>query len=286
VIAAAGDIACGTGYVGSYCVQMQTSNLILGINPTAVLALGDIQYEQSAYSDYVDASTNPKIGYDKSWGRFKPKTYPAIGNHDYLTPIATNYLKYWSQYAAKQGPWANVSGHPELGYYSFDVGAWHLISFNSNCGQVSCSAGSPQETWIKADLAAHPTACTLVFAHHPFRNSFFETSNEPRYPALFQDFYNAGVDLLLVGHAHDYERTAPMDPAGNIDMGHGVREFVVGTGGHGPTGTSATPKPFSQAHASPVFGALVLTLHPTSYDWSFKGIPGYTFTDSGSLACH
>ncbi|MDX6645667.1 MAG: hypothetical protein QOK40_1394, partial [Miltoncostaeaceae bacterium] len=286
VIAAAGDIACGNGYIGNYCVQMQTSDQIIQMNPVAVLALGDIQYEQGAYADYMDSSSNVKVGYDKSWGRFKAKTYPAIGNHEYITPVADNYLKYWSDYAARRGPWSALAGNPVKGYYSFDVGAWHLISFNSNCGQLSCAKGGEQETWIKNDLAAHPNRCTLAFAHHPFRNSFFETSKEPRWPDIFQTFYDAGVDLVLVGHAHNYERTAPMNPAGGIDRTRGVRTFVVGTGGKGPAGASATPQPFSEAHAGGTLGVMKLTLHPAGYDWDFRGLPSTPFVDMGAGSCH
>jgi chitodextrinase len=286
VIAAAGDIACGSGYVGNHCLQMQTADQILKINPVAVLALGDIQYESSAYADYIDSSSNVKIGYDKSWGRFKAKTYPAIGNHEYLTPLATNYFKYWSDFAAKRGPYAKLAGDTVKGWYSFDIGAWHLISFNSNCKRIDCTKGSEQETWIKNDLAAHPNKCTLAFAHHPFRNSFFETSSEPRWPDIFQDFYDAGVDLVLVGHAHNYERTAPMNPAAGIDRTRGVRTFVVGTGGKSPAGASATPKPFSETHSGKTIGVLKLTLHSSGYDWSFNGVAATPATDIGAGSCH
>jgi acid phosphatase type 7 len=286
VVAAAGDIACGTGYQGDYCMQMQTSDQILKMNPAAVLALGDIQYEGGAYSDYVNASSNPKIGYDKAWGRFKTKTYPAIGNHEYLTPLADNYFRYWSDFAARRGTWAKLGGDPVKGWYSFDVGAWHLVSFNSNCKRVDCTSGGEQYNWLKQDLAAHAARCTLAFAHHPFRNSFFETSLEPRWPDIFKLFYDTGVDLVVVGHAHNYERMAPIDPSASIDRARGVRQFVVGTGGRSPAGASATPKPYSEAHAGKTIGVLKLTLHAAGYDWSFNGVAATPMTDTGSATCH
>jgi hypothetical protein len=234
----------------------------------------------------MDSSSNSKIGYNKSWGRFKSKTYPAIGNHEYLTSLPDNYFRYWSDFAAKRGPYANLAGDPVKGWYSFDVGAWHLISFNSNCKRVDCTTGSEQETWIKNDLAAHPNRCTLAFAHHPFRNSFFETSLEPRWPDIFQDFYNAGVELVVIGHAHNYERMAPINPSASIDRARGVRQFVVGTGGRSPAGASATPKPYSETHSGKTIGVLKLTLHSAGYDWSFNGVAATPATDIGSGTCH
>jgi calcineurin-like phosphoesterase family protein len=278
-IAAAGDIACGRESRGADCVEGRTADLIEEIDPAAVLALGDIQYESSSYLDYLD-------GYDRSWGRFKDRTYPAIGNHEYNTPVADNYLRYWDDFAAATGPWSDLEGSPKEGWYSFDLGAWHLIGFNSNCRRVSCLEGSEQERWIREDLAAHPARCTLAFAHHPFRNSFFETSKEPRWPDIFQLFYDERVDLVLVGHAHSYERMAPIDPEGEIDRARGVRQIVVGTGGRSPAGASAPPRPFSETHAGKTFGVLELTLRPTGYDWHFQGIPATPVVDMGSGTCH
>jgi hypothetical protein len=185
------------------------------------------------------------------------------------------------------GQFADTEGKPSDSYYSFDLGAWHLIGFNSNCRKVSCSAGSPQYEFIKSDLAAHRNKCTLAFAHHPFRNSFFETSHEPRWPDIFDLFYDSGVDLVVVGHAHSYERMAPINRSGGIDRARGVRQFVVGTGGRSPSGASAAPKPFSETHAGKTFGALKLRLKASGYDWEFKTIPSFpSVSDTGSGTCH
>jgi chitodextrinase len=287
VIAAAGDIACGKSYVGPYCDSWQTSELIRALDPDHVLALGDIQYEKGGYADYIDASSNREFGYGKSWGRFKDRTFPALGNHEYLSPIKDNYVRYWSDLAARRGPYAGVDGFPDRGWYSFDLGAWHVISFNTNCVYIPCGKGSEQEKWLKADLAANTHRCTLVFGHHPNRNSFFEPDKEPRWPVLFQLFYDAGVDLALVGHAHDYERMAPIDPAGKINRERGIRQFVVGTGGRGLTKPAGGPKAFSEVNGLKSFGILELTLRSTGYAWKFHSTPDTPLlVDTGSGTCH
>jgi chitodextrinase len=287
VIAAAGDIACGKSYVGPYCDSWQTSELIRALDPDHVLVLGDIQYEKGEYADYIDASSNREIGFGKSWGRFKDRTYPTLGNHEYLLPFKDGYLRYWSDLAAKRGPYADVEGFPEKGWYSFDLGAWHVISFNTNCVYIPCGKGSDQEKWLKADLAANSHRCTLVFGHHPNRNSFFEPDKEPRWPVLFQLFYDAGVDLALVGHAHDYERMAPIDPAGKVNRERGIRQFVVGTGGRGLTKPAGPPKAFSEVNGVKSFGVLELTLRSTGYAWTFHSTPDTPLVvDTGSASCH
>jgi hypothetical protein len=267
VIAAAGDIACDSvGKSGNSCQQQATSDLLVGGGFTAVLTLGDNQYEKGALDQFQSS-------YGPTWGRVKGITRPAIGNHEYDTKGASGYFSYFGGVAAPPG-----------GYYSYDLGAWHLIALNSNCGNVSCAAGSPQETWLKADLASHPTSCTLAYWHHPrFSSGGHGSSDETG--ALFTDLYEAGADLVLVGHDHDYERFAPQTADGKADPAYGVREFVVGTGGRSHSDFSGV-KPNSQVRNSDTFGVLRLVLHPASYDWRFLPVAGKSFSDAGAGGCH
>ena len=285
VIAAAGDIACdpntgafneGRGSAQT-CHQRATSDLLVNAGLTAVLALGDLQYYCGALAAFM-------YSYDPSWGRVKSITYPAPGNHDYqgggaygCTPGAEGYYTYWGA----------AAGDPSGGYYSFDVGAWHLISLNSNCDDISgCGPGSPEERWLRADLAAHAGArCTLAYWHHPPFTSSVTPVGTPKTLALLQALYAGGVDLLLNGHQHNYERFAPQTPQGAADPALGIREFAVGTGGEDlrPFGT---PVANSEVRRDDTFGVLELTLLPTSYSWQFIPEAGDTFTDSGSAACH
>src|SRR6267378_3063079 len=200
VIAAAGDISCSSTTVQSdRCHQKATSDLLVNAGLSAVLTLGDAQYQNGGFSDFMNY-------YDKSWGRVKSITYPSVGNHEYQTSGATGYFDYFNGVGNQTGR----AGDRSNGYYSFDIGTWHLISLNSNdqCTIVSCSAGSPQETWLKADLAAHPNYCTLAYWHHPSFNSG-NGGNLTAMQPLLTDLYNADADVILGGHAHHYERFAP-----------------------------------------------------------------------------
>src|SRR5437868_5963348 len=190
VIAAAGDIACGPAETGVFpCQQAATSDLLAAIHPTAVLALGDNQYNSGTLADYSNF-------YAPTWGRLKAITRPVVGNHEYGTPGASGYWDYFNGAGKSNGP----AGHRGDGWYSFNVGAWHLVALNSNCDQVGCFAGSPQEQWLKADLKANPVACTLAFEHAPLWST--PTFAEPDVQPLVQDLYDAGVELLVVGHDH------------------------------------------------------------------------------------
>ena len=283
VIAAAGDIACSTSsqyYNGgagtsTKCRQRYTSDLLVNAGLSAVLPLGDAQYETGSLSGFTKS-------YGPTWGRAKPITFPAAGNHEYKTSGAKGYFDYFNGVGIFGGP----AGDRDKGYYSFNIGTWHLIALNSSdhCQIVACSKGSPQENWLKADLATHPTSCTLAFWHHPRFNSGHD-GNATFMQPLFQDLYDANADVVLGGHAHDYERFAPQDPSGRSDRARGIRQFVVGTGGAFFTALGTT-KPNSQVRNGATYGVLKLTLHPTSYDWKFVPEGGKKFTDSGSDSCH
>ncbi len=281
VIAAAGDIACdpasssynGGSGTSTSCRQKATSNLLTTGNLAKVLTLGDNQYEGGALSAF-------RQSYDPSWGRVKSITAPAVGNHEYRASGASGYFDYFNGVGVSSGR----AGSRGKGYYSYDIGSWHVIALNSNCSFVSCAAGSAQEQWLKADLAANPRACTLAYWHHP-RFSSGSHGNDTAVAPLWNALYAAGADVVLNSHDHSYERFAPQSPSGAADPVRGIREFVVGTGGKGHYGFSST-KANSEKRMTGTFGVLEVTLHPNSYDWKFRPEAGKTATDSGTTGCH
>lgn len=288
VIAAAGDIACDptdgsfNGGLGTTkkCQQMATSNLLVSGGFSAILTLGDEQYECGGDSAFA-------ASYAPSWGRVVGSTYPSIGNHEYQTsggsgcnPVpGMGYQNYFVGAGAPQvlGPDGNY-------YYSFDVGAWHLISLNANCSKVSCKAGSPQETWLKQDLIDHPNTCVLAYWHQArFGSGNGKLANNKSMAVLWNDLVAANADLAITAHKHYYERLAKMDANGAASAA-GLREFIVGTGGKSLAAKTNTYWPTNELIDVTDFGVLQLTLHPTSYDWSFVAING-TVVDSGSDTC-
>jgi hypothetical protein len=285
VVAAAGDIACdpGSGWfndgVGSahHCHELATSNLLVDAGLDAVLALGDLQY-------YCGSAGAFALSYDPSWGRVKAITHPSPGNHEYqrsgalgCSPGAQGYFFYWGA----------AAGDPSRGYYSFDLGDWHLVSLNSNCDEIGgCAAGSPEERWLRADLAAHARPrCTLAYWHRPPFSSRVKREGAPKTGAFLRDLYDAGVDVLLAGDEHHYERFAPQTPTAAADRARGIREFVVGTGGKDLRPFGA-PVANSLVRESSTFGVLELTLRPAGYAWQLIPEAGGMFTDGGSAACH
>ena len=276
VIAGAGNIACdpaspsfnnGSGTAAA-CQQRATSDLLVARHLAAVFTLGDNQYENGSPAAFGQV-------YDPAWGRVRTITHPAIGNHDYQTAGAAGYFGYFGA----------AAGDPARGYYSYTIGSWHIVVLNSECNQVGgCGTGSPQEQWLRADLAAHPALCTLAYWHEP-RFSSGTSGGNVGYDAFWRDLYAAGADVVLNGHDHDYQRFAPQSPDGVLDQARGIREFVVGTGGKGHDSFGAI-QPNSEVRNNSTFGVLALTLHPGSYDWAFVPIAGQTFTDAGSMACH
>jgi hypothetical protein len=274
-IAAAGDIACDPGSShfnggqgsGLNCRQQATSDLLVGAGYDAVLLAGDIQYENGAYSKFL-------ASYDPSWGRVKAITRPVPGNHEYQTGGAAGYYQYF-------GP---AAGDPAKGYYSYDLGGWHVVALNSNCSAVGgCGAGSAQEQWLRADLAANPASCTLAYWHHP-RFSSGAHGSDSTYTAFWQALYDANADVVIVGHDHDYERFAPQNASGALDLARGIRQFVAGSGGKEvrPFGTIRAN---SEARDASSLGVLELTLGASGYEWRYRPAVG-SFTDSGSAGCH
>jgi hypothetical protein len=285
VIAAAGDIACPTdapAYNGgngtaTECAQKRTSDLLVNTGLTAILPLGDNQYEFGQLFHYSHA-------YGPTWGRVKSITHPVPGNHEYLLSPhdAKGYYDYFNGTGSQNGP----AGDRAKGYYSYNIGKWHLIALNGECAYVPCGVGSPQLQWLANDLRTHPNTtyrCTLAYWHEP-RYSSGGTQGNTLYTPFWQTLSDGKVDVVLNGHDHIYERFARMDRDGKADT-QGMREFVVGTGGKG-FGGIAKVQPNSQLRKTNVFGALRLTLLSTSYAWQFASIPGQTFTDSGTNNCY
>jgi len=260
VLVGAGDIAgC------RYDHDEATAKLLDSI-PGTVFTAGDNVYSSGTPDQFTRC-------YEPTWGRHKARTRPSPGNHDYQTPLGAGYYAYFGDRA----------GDPGRGYYSYDLGDWHIIALNSN---ILMARGSPQERWLRADLAAHPTPCTLAYWHHP-RFSSSEHGNSRAPEALWQALYDANADVVINGHDHTYERFAPQTPTGQLDTARGIREFVVGTGG-------ASFYDFPTVHANSelrnntTHGVIKLTLRANGYDWEFVPVAGGggAFRDSGSGTCH
>ncbi len=264
VLVGAGDIAdCGES-----AQDEETAQLLDALPNATVFTLGDNAYNIGTASEFANC-------YEPTWGRHKARTRPSPGNHDYGTPGAAGYFGYFGA----------AAGDPGKGYYSYDVGDWHVIVLNTNCFPVGgCDPGDPQEQWLRNDLAANPTDCTLAYFHHPLFTSRTD-SQDPASETFWQVLYQHGADLIVTGHAHVYERFAPQTPTGALDLSYGIRQITAGTGGYSLY-SFETVAPNSQVRLNDAHGVLKLTLHPTSYDWQFLPVAGRTSTDAGTTACH
>jgi acid phosphatase type 7 len=257
VFVGAGDIA-----ICNKPDSSKTAELIDQI-PGTVFTTGDNAYQKGTVEEF-------KTCYDPAWGRFKARTYPTPGNHDYYSTDAVPYYAYFGERA----------GTPGKGYYSYDLGEWHVVALNSN---IDAQTGSAQEKWLKADLAAHPKTCTLAYWHHPVFSSGTH-GNDPKMKDLWQTLYDAGADVVVNGHDHNYERFSPQTPEGKSDNKHGIREFVVGTGG-AELRAMETTRPNSEVRNPETYGVIKFVLQPKSYSWEFIPIKGQTFMDKGTQAC-
>src|SRR5215216_1006736 len=256
VFVGAGDIAnCSSNNDES------TAKLLDNITGT-VFTVGDNVYPDGTLTQFNDC-------YGPTWGRHKNRTKPSPGNHDYNTSGASGYFNYFGA----------AAGDPTKGYYSYNLGAWHMIALNS---EISQSVGSVQEKWLRVDLAANPKTCTLAYWHKP-RFSSGQHGNIPASQPLWQALYDYGADVVLNGHDHTYQRFAPQNPKGQADP-KGIREFVVGTGGASLYSFTSN-QPNTEVRNNTTFGVLKLTLHSTSYNWQFIPIAGQNFSDSGSANC-
>jgi len=281
VIAAVGDIACknAPGNNRSVCRYDDVAAAVRAGDYDAFLALGDIQYEQGEYENFV-------ARYGAYFGDLLPITYPATGNHEYGTEAAAGYFRYFGDRAP--GP-----------YYSYDLGSWHLVSLDSttcSAGGVDCEPGSDQYEWLAADLAAHPAECTIAYWHHPRwdwlkyqKADWTEEYELLRTRPLWNLLYREGVDLLLSGHNHNYSRWMPMDKQGRYDPDRGVVQFISGAGGRNLNGFGnfhTRPDTFVRGQ-SDAFGILELTLREGAYDFRFVSAPGQPrYTDAGTGDCH
>jgi calcineurin-like phosphoesterase family protein len=228
--------------------------------PGSIALLGDIVYPDGGLGDYRKC-------FDPSWGPLRPRIHPAQGNHDFESANVSGYYDYFGA----------AAGTPHEGWYSYDLGTWHVVVLNSDCASVGgCGAGSPQLAWLQADLQTHPATCTLAYWHHP-RYSSGEHGDNPATEALWQALAAAGADLVLSGHDHDYERLAPVD---------GIRSFVVGTGGHSLIPFKRPSIPQTELRSDDSYGLLALDLRPAGFTWQFVPIPGDELMDHGSAACH
>jgi hypothetical protein len=265
VLVGAGDIASCDDLSGAYA----TAKLIENISGT-VVAIGDLAYPDGSDENFSKC-------YDPTWGRFKDRTRPAPGNHEYHSDGASGYVRYFGA----------AAGDPKKGYYSYDLAGWHILALNSECAEVGgCDAASPQGQWLRQDLAQHPKTCTLAYFHKPLFSSGGAHGNDPQMRPLWDALYHGGADIVLNGHDHDYERFAPQNPEGQLDRDHGIREFIVGSGGKNSHRRMGAPKPNSEVRNDDAFGVLKLTLHSRSYDWEFVPEAGKSFADSGSGRCH
>jgi acid phosphatase type 7 len=251
---------------------LATAKLIEKI-PGTVFAAGDLVYDALTLAQFQSC-------YGRAWGKFKNRTRPALGNHEYRQRNAAPYFQYWTGRA----------GEPGKGYYSYELGVWHVVVLNTNCDAIElggCGSGSPQDVWLRQDLGEHRDSCIVAYGHHALFSSgiFRSHAVHPELKRLWEDLHAAHADLVLAGHEHSYERFAPQDPEGRADPQHGIREIVVGTGGrsHDPLGLAG---PNSEVRNYDTYGVLKLTLSPQGYTWEFIPEAGRTFRDSGSDVCH
>jgi hypothetical protein len=243
---------------------------VVAEHPGAVIyTTGDNAYQDGSYEEYLEC-------YDPSWGRFKDRTYPAVGNHEFKQRQAEGYHEYWGE---RGGPFDKY-------YYSFDVGSWQVIVLNSSCHRVGCEIGSPdgqQAEWLTAELERSEALCTIAIWHHP-RWSSGRYSNDPDYSEFWEILYEHDAEIVLNGHEHLYERFEPLAPDGSLDEAAGIRQFTVGTGGGNLRGFEEI-KPHSAARGVE-HGVLQFRLGPERYSWEFIPVEDGTFTDSGEARCH
>ena len=258
VLVGAGNIArCGMS------IDEATAHLLDAI-PGTVFTTGDNTYGTGTLSEF-------RRCFDPSWGRFRDRIRASMGDTDYADDQGEGYYKYF-------GPRGGPAGK---GYYSYDLGDWHVVVLNSS---ISTAAGSAQEQWLRADLAAHPGACTLAYWHHP-RFSSSKHGNDTSVQAFWDVLYAAGAEVVVVGHDHTYERFAPQTPRGVADPARGIRQFVVGTGGAGHYGIGNV-RANSEVRGTGAYGVIRFELWDTGYAWEFVPVAGATFRDSGRGTCH
>ncbi|HEX8598559.1 MAG TPA: metallophosphoesterase [Chloroflexia bacterium] len=245
----------------------RTADLLDDIEGT-VFTLGDNVYDEGTAEEFREC-------YEENWGRHKERTRPSAGNHDYRTDQAKPYFEYFGEAAGEEGK----------GYYSYDLGSWHVVALNSNCKYIEgCDEDSPQVRWLVDDLGENPARCTLAYWHHPLFNAG-EHGNDDEVRPLWEALYEAGAEVVLSGHDHNYQRYAPQDPSGDSDPERGIRQFVVGTGGKSHYDIEERV-PNLEVSNDDTDGVLKLTLRRDSYSWEFVAVEGEEFQDAGTGICH
>jgi len=277
ILIGAGDIAkCGGALAGAEASARLLDQFFAqhaaaaGDEPAeaVVFTLGDNAYAKGTAKEFAEC-------YDPTWGRHKKHTRPAVGNHEYKTRDARPYFDYFGE----------AAGDRDKGYYSYDLGDWHIVVLNTICVVVGgCAPGSPQYEWLVQDLKSNPSPCTLAYMHHPLFSSG-KHRGETEIRPLVEALYEAGAEVMLAGHEHNYERFAPQTPLGDFEPSRGIRQFIVGTGGRERRKIRRTA-PHSEVRDRSTYGVLKLSLHPDSYDWEFLPVAGGEFRDSGSGKCH
>ncbi len=249
-----------------YAHAEETATLLQG-QRGSILALGDLAYQKGSTRSFNEC-------YDRTWGPLKDRTYPVPGNHEYKTKDAVPYFAYWGSRAGEAGK----------GYYSFDLGKWHLIALNSKLEKKEHRGTiSAQHAWLKQDLAATNARCILAYWHHPVFSSG-QQGGSSRMKNMLQTLYDRGVSVVLKGHAHDYERFALQNPEGGLDPARGFRAFVVGTGG-APLRPIEQRVNNSEVFRADRFGVLKMELYSDRYTWAFSPVGGEPFFDAGTGSC-
>ena len=266
VVAAAGDISdCRP----PDCTAARTASRVLQIDPDVALTLGDSQYESGSYQEFM-------AQYDRTWGRFKGRTRPSVGNHEYGTPDASGYFRYFGQNA----------GNPDKGYYSFNRKRWHLVALNTSdgsCRRVACGPESAQVRWLRRDLRQDERECVLAYWHHP-PWSTGDHGDNGRVRTLWQVLARRGADVVLNGHDHSYERFARRGADGSASR-TGVRQFVVGTGGRELYGFDRPPGALTKKRIGNRHGVLELLLRQNAYGWRFRSAAGPVQDSGGPVSC-
>lgn len=236
---------------------------LINVIPGTVLAVGDLAYPKGSPRDF-------KRCFEPSWGKFKNRILPTPGNHDYLTPAAAGYFEYFGSRAGEYGK----------GYYSTNIGQWHIVALNSN---VDASPDSEQLKWLRKDLTGNALPCVLAFWHHPRFSSGYHGDNATM-AAAWEMLYEFGASIAISGHDHNYERFAPLNGKGQIDRARGIRSFIVGTGGSRLLDIGMRGE-HSEAWEGATWGVLKLSLRPDSYAWEFVPAANGKYRDSGTGVC-
>jgi hypothetical protein len=266
----AGDIAQGT----SLSQEAATADLVAA-RSGLVMTAGDNAYPDGSRADF-------RTRYHPTWGRFRSRTRPTPGNHEYDTPRAEGYFDY---FGGRAGP--RLQNGRGRGYYAFHAGSWLVLALDSEAcmRRVGCGPGSPQHAWLKKVLARENARCTMAVWHIPLFSSGFH-GDQPLVRPLADLLYTHGAEIVINGHDHHYERMAPARPNGTVDSRHGLRQFIVGTGGAVLRGEGAATVPHRRVFQATAHGVLRLRLLDRSYSWSFLPVEGASFDDSGTGRCH